>query len=74
MIELILVVFKQLLLINHPSVHKKLLLMFEQESVLDAFVFISQDFSQWKAGDMSKKLALHFLEINCCIFSQVSPR
>ena len=22
---------------------------------------------------MSKKLALHFLEINCCIFNEISP-
>jgi hypothetical protein len=35
-------------------------LKFDEESVLDAFIYLTQDFSD----QLSKKLALHFLEIN----------
>ena len=57
MIELIIVLFKQLLQIPEPKVgetntqfakkdlQKRLLMMFSKESVLDSFNYLSQDFS-----------------------------
>lgn len=65
MIELIIALFKQVLAIESDGLlHKKLILKFDEESVLDAFIFLTQDFAE----ELNKKLALHFLEINYHLF------
>ena len=68
MIELIVVLFKQLLTIpdsDTGSEQKQLLLKFQDASVLDSFNFLTQDFKD----PLNKKLAMHFLEIQYRIFS-----
>lgn len=69
MIELIIVLFKQLLQIpdernvqesaNNFSLQKRLLLVFTEEAALDSFIFMTQDFSQ----PFFQKISIHFLEI-----------
>jgi hypothetical protein len=69
MIELIFVIFKQLLSIPEGSrdcpIQKQLILKFKEESVLEAIIFLSQEFTE----PFQKKLAMHFLEINFWIFN-----
>ena len=60
MIELIVVLFKNLLAVPSDSfLHKKILLKFSEAKVLDAFNYLTQEFT---CPDQ-KKLAMHFLEI-----------
>lgn len=71
MVELIVVIFKQLLQIPDPKesesntsfkgkqLHKNLILTFSRESVLDSFNFLSQEFKT----PLQKKLCLHILDI-----------
>ena len=71
MIELIIVLFKQLLQIPEPKpsetntefankdLQKKLLLMYSEEQVLDAFNYLSQEFT----SPLNKMLCMHILEI-----------
>jgi hypothetical protein len=81
MIELIIVLFKQLLQIPEPKfsqtntlfankdLQKKLLHVFSQESVLDSFNYLSQDFSQ----PLNKKLCMQILEIQYQILKNFTP-
>jgi len=71
MVELIIVLFKQLLQIPEPKVgqtntqyankdlQKRLLHMFQTESVLDSFNYLSNDFTQ----GLNKKICMQVLEI-----------
>jgi hypothetical protein len=62
MIELIIVLFKQVLQIpedRDKNQQRRLLLVFAEESVLDSFIYLTQDFSQ----PYIKKLTITFLEI-----------
>jgi hypothetical protein len=72
MVELIIVLLKQLLLIpedprlmnqGERSLQKRFLSVLVKEHVLELFVFLSQDFEDM----LHKKLAMHFLEIQYCI-------
>lgn len=73
MIELVIVLFKQLLAIpdraQAASLQKRLLLAFAQESVFDAFNFLTQEFKE----PFQKKLAMHVLEIHFHIFKHFTP-
>lgn len=75
MIELIVVLFKQLLIIpdrpdgGQTNLQKRLLLAFANESVYDAFNFLTQEFKE----PLQKKLAMHFLEIHYQIFKHFTP-
>ena len=73
MIELIFVIFKQLLAIPEGArdcpIQKQLLLKFKEESVLEALIFLSQEFTE----PFQKKLAMHFLEMNFWIFNNFKP-
>ena len=73
MIELIFVIFKQILAIPESTrdcpIQKQLLLKFKEESVFEALIFLSQEFTE----PFQKKLAMHFLEINHWIFSHFKP-
>lgn len=71
MIELIVVLFKQILSIDGaPQLQKQWIVMLSDEQVLDVFVFLTNDFTQ----PLNKKLAMHFLEINYHIFKNYSPQ
>jgi len=60
MIELIVVLFKNLLAVPSDShLHKQVLLKFGETKVLDAFNYLTQEFNE----PVQKKLAMHFLEI-----------
>ena len=72
MVELVIVLFKQLLQIpeqeeqgavgmlgGRRSVQKSLLLAFKEHNVLDLLVFLSQEFTE----TLNKKLVIHILEI-----------
>ena len=80
MIELIIVLFKQLLMIpesddgaslagHKRNLQKNLLLAYKDNYVLDLFVCLSQEFSE----TLHKKLAIHLLEIQYHIFKNFSP-
>lgn len=74
MIELIIVLFKQLLIIpdrsHGVSLQKRLLLAFAADSVFDAFNFLTQEFKE----PLHKKLAMHFLEIHYQVFKHFTPQ
>ncbi|CDW80133.1 UNKNOWN [Stylonychia lemnae] len=79
MIELIIVLFKQLLVIpddkkkdqsNFVNLQKSLLIAFAEESVLDSFIFMTQDFSH----SFFQKLSIHFMEIWYQIFKSFTPQ
>lgn len=82
MIELIIAFFKNLLLIPdarpnegganelYSNLQKKLLLHFGEESVLDSFIYLTQDFKE----DLMKKLSIYFLEIWYTIFRFFTPQ
>ena len=75
MIELIIVVFKNLVQIPKDETSKDwafrlfLLQKFSEESVLDSFVYMTELFDT----EFSKKLSFHFLEIFFHIFKDYSP-
>ena len=79
MVELIIVLLKQLLQIpevpslmvrGEKSLQKRLLHMYSEENVLDLFVFMTQDFED----PLHKKLTLHFLEIQYQIIKGFTPK
>ena len=81
MIELITILFKQLICIpdasikhttdiNFLTLQKRLLLHFAETSVLDSFIYLTQDFNQ----DIQKKLSPVFLEIWYQIFKSFTPQ
>lgn len=81
MIELIIVLFKQLIAIPDASkneasnvkfqtLQKQLLIHFSEENVLDSFIFLTQDYSQ----DIQKKLSPVFMEIWYIIFKNFTPQ
>lgn len=71
MVELIVVLFKQILSIpGAPQLQKKWICLLSDEQVLEVFVFLTNDF----ADPLNKKLAMHFLEINYHIFKNYSPQ
>jgi len=55
--------------VNLLTLQKRLLLHFSDESVLDSFIYLTQDFSQ----DIQKKLSPVFLEIWYSIFKNFTP-
>jgi len=72
MIELVIVLFKQLLMIpdqdesniaaiygGHGNLQKRLILAYKEQNVLDLLVYLSQEFSE----NLNKKLSIHLLEI-----------
>lgn len=75
MIELIIVLFKQLLMIsdnqdkNQYSLQKQLLSVFSEESVFDSFIYLTQDFTD----PFFQKISLHFLEIWYQVFKCFTP-
>ena len=79
MIELIVVLFKHLLAIPDPpksttnlayqDLQKKLLTLYYDSNVLDSFIYLTQEFNT----TLSKKLALHFLEIFYHIYKYFNP-
>jgi hypothetical protein len=81
MIELIIVLFKQLLQIPEPRMNqqdtkfskrdlqKRLLHVFHKENVLDSFNYLSQDFSD----PLNKKLCMWILEIQYQIVKNFTP-
>jgi len=80
MIELIIVLLKQLLQIpehedcaslasNKRNLQKSLLLAFKEHNVLDLLVFLSQEFTE----PLNKKLAIHLLEMQYHIFKNFTP-
>ena len=69
MIELVLVLLKQLLTIPDSRLQKKLIVRLHECDILETITFMTQAFSD----PFSKKLALHFLEINYMIFKDFSP-
>lgn len=81
MIELIVVIFKQLLSIPDPKANetysnfrdsqlqKKLLLMYHEEEVLQAINYISQEFDT----PLRKMLCMHILETHHQIFKHFTP-
>ena len=78
MVELIIVLLKQLLQIpevpslmirGEKSLQKRLLHMYSEENVLDLFVFMTQDFED----PLHKKLTMHFLEIQYQIMKDFKP-
>lgn len=81
MIELIIVLFKQLLQIPEPKpgqqntlyakkdLQKKLLHVYHKENVLDCFNFLSQDFTD----PLNKKLCMWILEIQYQIIKNFTP-
>ena len=75
MIELIVVIFKNLLQIPKKNTYDDsdfslfLLKKFNEESVFDSLVFMTQNFET----DLSKKLSFHFLEIFYFIFKDYWP-
>lgn len=87
MLELVIVLFKQLLQIpeaedglshaGHGSkrnVQKSLLLSYKEHNVLDLLVFLTQDFSEENAlSSLCKKLAPHVLEMQYHIFANFTP-
>jgi hypothetical protein len=56
--------------VNLLTLQKRLLLHFSEESVLDSFIYLTQDFSQ----DIQKKLSPVFLEIWYSIFKNFTPQ
>lgn len=75
MIELIVVIFKNLLQIPKKNKHDDfdfslfLLKKFNEESVFDSLVYMTQNFDT----ELSKKLSFHFLEIFYFIFKDYCP-
>ncbi len=81
MVELIIVLFKQLLQIPDPKsqetntdfagkhLQKRLLLLYHDEQVLDSFNYLSQDFT----NPLNKMLCMHILEIQYQIFKNFTP-
>ena len=87
MLELVIVLFKQLLQIpesedglnagargNKRNVQKSLLLAYKEHNVLDLLVFLTQDFSEENTlSSLCKKLAPHVLEMQYHIFTNFTP-
>ena len=87
MLELVIVLYKQLLQIPEAesgtslsgvggkrNVQKSLLLAFKEHNVLDLLVFLSQDFSEENnLSSLCKKLAPHVLEMQYHIFKNFTP-
>lgn len=81
MIELLVVLFKQLLLIPEPRASEKssayagmhlqrgLLIKYKEDAVLDAVNYLSQEFET----DLQKNLAIQILEIQYAIFRNFTP-
>ena len=82
MIELVIVLFKQLLQIpeyddktaaslygGSRNLQKRLLLAYKEHNVLDLLVYLSQEF----VSSLNKKLAIHILEIQHHIFKCFTP-
>ena len=82
MIELVIVLIKQLLMIpdqensvasaiygGRSNLQKRLILAYKENNVLDLLVYLSQEFTE----SLNKKLAIHILEIQYHIFKNFTP-